>query len=330
MSGVLIKTGIYGLARVCFDFLGAAAAVVGRDRADRSARFPRVLGVLYALMEHDLKRLLAYHSIENIGIILMGLGAALLFLPLRPSRCWRRWRLIAGLYHTLNHASSRGCCSWARVRWCTPPTRATWRKWAAWPNACRRRRCSSSSARWPSPACRRSTASSANGSPTRRCCGLRHHRQPHPADVSHCRRAAGPHRRPGRGVFRESLRHHLPGAPRSEAPRTRTRSSPSMRAGMGILTLACVLLGLFPTLFVRSARSDHPATHRPGKSARAQPRQRPGAVSPRRESAAPSRPLGMALMACACCRSRWRLWLVLWRGRRRRGAARPGTAASAG
>src|SRR5260370_17501739 len=38
-----------------------------------------VLGVLYALMEHDLKRLLAYHSIENIGIILMGLGAALIF-----------------------------------------------------------------------------------------------------------------------------------------------------------------------------------------------------------------------------------------------------------
>jgi len=38
-----------------------------------------VLGVLYALMEHDLKRLLAYHSIENIGIILIGFGAALVF-----------------------------------------------------------------------------------------------------------------------------------------------------------------------------------------------------------------------------------------------------------
>ena len=42
-------------------------------------------------MEHDLKRLLAYHSIENIGIILMGLGAALMFLH-RAARCWRRWR----------------------------------------------------------------------------------------------------------------------------------------------------------------------------------------------------------------------------------------------
>src|SRR5439155_14036205 len=76
MSGVLIKTGIYGLTRVCFEFLdqpplwwGVTVLVAGTVSA--------VLGVLYALMEHDLKRLLAYHSIENIGIILIGLGAAL-------------------------------------------------------------------------------------------------------------------------------------------------------------------------------------------------------------------------------------------------------------
>src|SRR5205814_8762560 len=66
-----------------------------------------VLGVLYALMEHDLKRLLAYHSIENIGIILMGLGAALMFLhsghPVLAALA-----LIAGLYHTLNHATFKG------------------------------------------------------------------------------------------------------------------------------------------------------------------------------------------------------------------------------
>src|SRR5437773_9112103 len=66
-----------------------------------------VLGVLYALMEHDLKRLLAYHSIEDIGIILMGLGAALLFLraghPVLAALA-----LMAGLYHTINHASFKG------------------------------------------------------------------------------------------------------------------------------------------------------------------------------------------------------------------------------
>src|SRR5439155_17160254 len=78
MSGVIIKTGIYGLARVLFDFLatpplwwGLTVLTVGTISA--------VLGVLYALMEHDLKRLLAYHSIENIGIILMGIGALLMF-----------------------------------------------------------------------------------------------------------------------------------------------------------------------------------------------------------------------------------------------------------
>ena len=66
-----------------------------------------VLGVLYALMQHDLKRLLAYHSIENIGIILMGFGAALMFLntghPLLATLA-----LIAGLYHTINHAVFKG------------------------------------------------------------------------------------------------------------------------------------------------------------------------------------------------------------------------------
>jgi len=102
MSGVLIKTGVYGLIRVCFDFLGAppqwwGVAVLGLGTVSA------VLGVLFALMEHDLKRLLAYHSIENIGIILIGLGAALMLLhsshPMLASLA-----LIAGLYHTLNHA----------------------------------------------------------------------------------------------------------------------------------------------------------------------------------------------------------------------------------
>ena len=62
-----------------------------------------MLGVLYALMEHDLKRLLAYHSIENIGIILMGLGAALMFLHTNHP-VLATLALIAGLYHTINHA----------------------------------------------------------------------------------------------------------------------------------------------------------------------------------------------------------------------------------
>ena len=62
-----------------------------------------LLGVLYALMEHDLKRLLAYHSIENIGIILIGFGASLMFITLGHPR-FAAIALIAGLFHTLNHA----------------------------------------------------------------------------------------------------------------------------------------------------------------------------------------------------------------------------------
>jgi hydrogenase-4 component B len=106
MSSVLIKIGIYGLARVCFDFLGppvwwwgVTVLVAGTVSA--------VLGVLYALMEHDLKRLLAYHSIENIGIILMGLGAALEFLYFKHPLL-AALSLVAGMYHTINHASFKG------------------------------------------------------------------------------------------------------------------------------------------------------------------------------------------------------------------------------
>jgi hydrogenase-4 component B len=102
LSGVLIKTGIYGLTRVIFDFLGSPPNWWGVTLLTIGT-LSAVLGVLYALMEHDLKRLLAYHSIENIGIILMGLGAALMFLhtnhPVLASLA-----LIAGLYHTINHA----------------------------------------------------------------------------------------------------------------------------------------------------------------------------------------------------------------------------------
>jgi hydrogenase-4 component B len=102
LSGVMIKTGIYGLTRVLFDFMGTppywwgvTVLTIGTISA--------VLGVLYALMEHDLKRLLAYHSIENIGIILMGLGASLMFLHTNHP-VLATLALIAGLYHTINHA----------------------------------------------------------------------------------------------------------------------------------------------------------------------------------------------------------------------------------
>jgi len=62
-----------------------------------------ILGVLYALAVHDLKRLLAYSSIENIGIIYMGLGAALIFTA-HGARTWAALALAGALLHALNHA----------------------------------------------------------------------------------------------------------------------------------------------------------------------------------------------------------------------------------
>ena len=102
MSGVIIETAI-SLIRVYFDFLGGqfpwwwgfVVLVVGAVSAS--------LGVMYALMEHDLKRLLAFHSVENIGIILLGIGAGMIFQSYGLKEL-AALGLLAGLYHTINHA----------------------------------------------------------------------------------------------------------------------------------------------------------------------------------------------------------------------------------
>lgn len=102
MSGVMIKTAIFMLIRVFFDFLGAGVAwwgIIVLITASISA----LLGVMYALMEHDMKRLLAYHSVENIGIILIGVGVSMIFMASgHPDLA--AFGLISGLYHTINHA----------------------------------------------------------------------------------------------------------------------------------------------------------------------------------------------------------------------------------
>jgi hydrogenase-4 component B len=107
MSGVMIKMGIYGMVRVFFDFLGPEIPEWWGVLILIIAVSSAVLGVLYALMEHDLKRLLAFHSIENIGIILMGVGGALLFTSL-GQRSLASFALLAGLYHVVNHATFKG------------------------------------------------------------------------------------------------------------------------------------------------------------------------------------------------------------------------------
>ncbi|MEK7529918.1 MAG: proton-conducting transporter membrane subunit, partial [Patescibacteria group bacterium] len=103
MSGVMIKTGIFMMIRLFLDLLqpvpewwGLVVIVIGSVSA--------LLGVLYALTEHDLKRLLAYHSIENIGIILLGVGSALTFSSLGMMSL-AILGLVGALFHTLNHAT---------------------------------------------------------------------------------------------------------------------------------------------------------------------------------------------------------------------------------
>lgn len=102
MSAVMTKVAVYGFIRIVFTLLGAAnwwASVLVLALGGLTT----VLGVLYALMEHDLKRLLAYHTVENIGIIFIGLGLALAFnaqgLPVAAALA-----MTAALFHVFNHA----------------------------------------------------------------------------------------------------------------------------------------------------------------------------------------------------------------------------------
>jgi len=102
MSGVMLKTAIYGLLRVTFGLLqtqfswwGVVALLLGLLTA--------LFGVMFAAVQTDMKRLLAYSSIENIGIILVGIGLTLIFHAYALGQL-AALALAATLYHCLNHA----------------------------------------------------------------------------------------------------------------------------------------------------------------------------------------------------------------------------------
>ena len=102
MSGVMTKVAVYGFVRIAFDLAGGPVwwwsivvlAIAG---------ITTVMGVLYALMQHDLKRLLAYHSVENIGIIFIGLGLALAFKA-HGMAFAAALAFTAALLHVFNHS----------------------------------------------------------------------------------------------------------------------------------------------------------------------------------------------------------------------------------
>ncbi|MBS1160133.1 MAG: formate hydrogenlyase [Proteobacteria bacterium] len=102
MSGVMLKTAIYGLLRISFDLLdvhvwwwGGLLLALGLATA--------VFGVVFATVQTDMKRLLAYSSIENIGLLLAGIGLALIFHAYRMSAL-TALALTAVLYHAVSHA----------------------------------------------------------------------------------------------------------------------------------------------------------------------------------------------------------------------------------
>jgi hydrogenase-4 component B len=250
MSGVLIKLGVYGLARVCFDFLGPPALWWGVTILTVGT-VSAVLGVLYALMEHDLKRLLAYHSIENIGIILMGLGASLIFLRTGHALL-ASLSLIAGMYHTINHASFKGLLflgagavvqsthtrnmeemgglikrmpqtaffflMGAVAISALPPLNGFVSEWLTYQSLLQGFDVTESLWRLVFPLSGAMLA--LTGALAAAC-------------------------------FVKAFGITFLAQPRSDHARDAVEAAPSMRVGMGILTVACVLLGLFPTAFIR-------------------------------------------------------------------------------
>lgn len=104
MSGVMIKLGLFGIIKFCLwlpvmEWWGLLLIVLGA--------LSSLLGVLYALIQHDYKALLAYHSVENIGIILLGLGTGVYGIAIN-SPILASIGFLAGLYHTVNHAIFKG------------------------------------------------------------------------------------------------------------------------------------------------------------------------------------------------------------------------------
>lgn len=101
MSGVMIKIGVYGIVRI-YTLLECQGEAVGMIVLIAGA-VTGVLGVVYALGQHDMKRFLAYSSVENIGIILIGLGTGMIGIQ-SGDQTMAMLGFTGGLFHVLNHS----------------------------------------------------------------------------------------------------------------------------------------------------------------------------------------------------------------------------------
>jgi hydrogenase-4 component B len=102
MSGMMVKVALYGLIRVVFEWAAPVPEWVGLAMLAVGA-LSAVGGIVYALMQQDLKRLLAFSSIENVGIVVLALGASLAFAH-AGNDTWAGIAFVAALFHIVNHA----------------------------------------------------------------------------------------------------------------------------------------------------------------------------------------------------------------------------------
>ena len=250
MSGVMTKVAVYGFVRIVFDLLGPpdwwwsmVVLAVGGITA--------VMGVLYALMQHDLKRLLAYHTVENIGIIFIGLGLALAFkahgMPLAAALA-----LTAG---AVPRVQSFGVQEPAVLR----RRRRAQRHRRARHGASRRADPPHAADRLRVPGRLRGDLGAAAAQWLR----LRMADLPgHPAQPAIAvlgpevpgaggRRAAGAVGGAGGRLFRQSLRRQLPRPRRARRPRRSAQETDSNSlAAMYFLAALCLVAGILPGLFI--------------------------------------------------------------------------------
>ena len=251
MSGVMIKVALYGLIRVEFEWLGATPRWLGITLLALGL-LSALGGVLWALVQHDLKRLLAFHSIENVGIIALGLGASMLFAR-AGAREWAAIAFAAALLHVANHAIFKallflGAGAFERAvgaleldRLGGLLRRMPWTGGAFLVGLDGDRRAA---------AAERLRFGVADA-PGARCTW----RSEPPVGVAlaagrRARRAGGDGRA-GAAVLREGRRARAArGRHGARSARPRSRSRWAMRAGMAALALLCVVIGVVPGLLV--------------------------------------------------------------------------------
>jgi len=106
MSGVMVKTAIYGMLRFYFDLLPSGPPWWGISLISIGV-VSALLGVIYTVVQQDIKKLLAYSTVENMGILFTGIGLALVFRA-QGLPSWAAFAMIAVLYHAINHAVFKG------------------------------------------------------------------------------------------------------------------------------------------------------------------------------------------------------------------------------